>query len=259
MAAAREHRSEVNLPRVRATGTASTQRTARVAGLLYLAVLLSLPLATSVRSLLVVPGDATMTAQNVVANETLFRLTVTAEAAIVLIDIALAAILYVLLRPVSPALSLAAAFSRVSASVVIAASSLFTGLLTLRVAGNARSPAAVGPEQRDVLALLFQEGNDVVVLWGVVFALHLMLVGGLAYRSGFLPRASGVLLLLAGGAYLARSFGALVTPGHSELVSLAVLVLAVPAELTFALWLLFRGIDEERWHLRAVGTNATRR
>lgn len=63
-----------------------------------------------------------------------------------------------------------------------------------------------------MLALLFQEANDVVVLWGVVFALHLVLVGGLAYRSGFLPRASGVLLIPAGGAYLARSFGTLVAP-----------------------------------------------
>lgn len=97
------------------------------------------------RSLLVAPGDAVTTAQNVAAYETVFRWALMTEAAVVPIDIVLASILYVLLRPVSASLSLAAAFARVSASVVVAACSLFTGLLTLGVAGNASNPAAVGP------------------------------------------------------------------------------------------------------------------
>jgi Domain of unknown function (DUF4386) len=49
------------------------KRLARVAGILYLAVFVIYPLSTMVRSMLVVPGDAAATAQNIVESETLFR------------------------------------------------------------------------------------------------------------------------------------------------------------------------------------------
>jgi hypothetical protein len=49
------------------------RRLTRAARTLYLAIFVLYPLATAVRSTIVVPGDAATTAQNVAANETLFR------------------------------------------------------------------------------------------------------------------------------------------------------------------------------------------
>ena len=225
----------------------------RFAGILYLAIFIIYPLSTSVRSMLVVPGDAATTVQNVVANESLFRWGMVGESVIFLIEIVLAAVLYILLRPVSSSMSLAAAFGRVSEGIVMAASNLFTSILTLVVAGGAGYLAAFDTAQRDALALLFQNANDYVILiWGLFFALHLVLLGWLVYRSGFFPKIPGVLLVLAGIGYFTQSFGTIVAPGLSDVLSTVVLVLAVPGELVFALWLLIKGVDEDKWRQRAL-------
>jgi hypothetical protein len=233
------------------------KKTARIAGVLYLAIFVIYPLATSVRAMLVVPGDAAATAQNVAANESLFRLGMAGESTIFLIEIVLAALLYILLRPVSVSMSLAAAFARASEGVVMAASNLFTSILTLAVVGSAGYLAAFEAEQQQALALLFQSANDYVILiWGLFFALHLVLLGWLVYRSGFFPKIAGALLVLAGIGYFAQSFGTIVAPNLSEVLSTVVLVLAIPGELVFALWLLIKGVDEQKWQARALEAEA---
>ncbi|MFZ0013045.1 MAG: DUF4386 domain-containing protein, partial [Acidimicrobiia bacterium] len=182
------------------------KRLARTAGLLYLAIFVIYPLSTMVRSMLVVPGDAAATAQNVVANESLFRWGMAGEATIFIIEIVLAAVLYALLRPVSRSLSLGASLARVAEGVVMAAGNLFTSILTLVAVGGAGYLAVFSPEQRDALGLFFQDANDYVVLtWGFFFALSLVLTGWLVYRSGFFPKIPGVLLILAGVGYFAQS------------------------------------------------------
>ncbi len=225
---------------------------ARVAGILYLAIFIIYPLATAVRSSLVVPGDAETTARNIADGETLFRWGMAGEATIFLIEIVLAAVLYVLLRPVSRSMSLAGALARVSEGVVMAAGNLFTSILTLVAVGGAGYLSAFDNEQRDAMALYFQEANDYVVLvWGFFFALSLMLTGWLVYRSGFFPKIPGVLLMLAGIGYFAQSYGTIVAPGLSHVLSTVVVVLAVPGELVFALWLLIKGVDEDQWRAAA--------
>jgi len=228
------------------------KRLARTAGLLYLAIFVIYPLSTMVRSMLVVPGDAAATAQNVAANESLFRWGMAGEATIFIIEIVLAAVLYALLRPVSRSLSLGASLARVAEGVVMAAGNLFTSILTLVAVGGAGYLAVFSPEQRDALALFFQDANHYVVLtWGFFFALSLVLTGWLVYRSGFFPKIPGVLLVLAGFGYFAQSYGTIVAPGAADLLTNVVLVLAIPGELVFALWLLIKGVDEDKWQQSA--------
>ena len=235
------------------------KRLARSAGLLYLAIFVIYPLSTMVRSMLVVPGDAAATAQNVAANESLFRWGMAGEATIFIIEIVLAAVLYALLRPVSRSLSLGASLARVAEGVVMAAGNLFTSILTLVAVGGAGYLAVFSPEQRDALALFFQDANDYVVLtWGFFFALSLVLTGWLVYRSGFFPKIPGVLLVLAGFGYFAQSYGTIVAPGAADLLTNVVLVLAIPGELVFALWLLIKGVDEDKWQQSARAADQAR-
>jgi hypothetical protein len=235
------------------------KRLARTAGLLYLAIFVIYPLSTMVRSMLVVPGDAAATAQNVAANESLFRWGMAGEATIFIIEIVLAAVLYTLLRPVSRSLSLGASLARVAEGVVMAAGNLFTSILTLVAVGGAGYLAVFSPEQRDALALFFQDANDYVVLtWGFFFALSLVLTGWLVYRSGFFPKIPGVLLVLAGVGYFAQSYGTIVAPGAADLLTNVVLVLAIPGELVFALWLLIKGVDEDKWQQSARAADQAR-
>ena len=236
----------------------SIKKTARIAGVLYLAIFVIYPLAASVRSMLVIPGDAAATAQNVAASQTLFRWGMAGESVIFLIEILMAGFLYVLLRPVSRSLSLASALARASEGIVMAATNLFTSILTLIVIGNAGYLTVFDQEQQDALSLLFQDANDYVILiWGLFFALHLVLLGWLVYRSGFFPKIPGVLLILAGIGYFAQSFGVMVAPGLSGTLETVVLVLATPGELVFALWLLIKGVDENKWQARALELNET--
>lgn len=138
----------------------------------------------------------------------------------------------------------------------MAATNLFTSILTLIVVGNAGYLAVFDQEQQNALALLFQDANDYVILiWGLFFALHLVLLGWLVYRSGFFPKIPGVLLMLAGIGYFAQSFGVMVAPGLSDTLETVVLVLATPGELVFALWLLIKGVDEDKWKARALESN----
>lgn len=236
------------------------KRLTRTAGVLYLAIFVIYPLAASVRSTLVVPGDAATTAQNIAGSETLFRWGMAGEATIFLIEIVLASVLYVLLRPVSRSMSLAASLARVSEGVVMAAGNLFTSILTLVAIGGAGYLAVFDTDQQHALALFFQEANDYVVLtWGFFFALSLALTGWLVYRSGFLPRIPGVLLVLAGIGYFAQSYGTLVAPGLTDQLSTVVLVLAVPGELVFALWLLIKGVDGDAWRAAAQRARISQR
>jgi hypothetical protein len=234
------------------THVRSIKKLARFAGILYLAIFVLYPLSTSVRSTLVVPGDAATTAQNVAGSEALFRWGMAGEATIFVIEIVLAAILYVILRPVSRSMSFGASIARVAEGVVMAAGNLFTAILTLIAVGGAGYLTAFSQEQRDGLALLFQEANDYVVLvWGFFFALSLVLTGWLVYRSGFFPKIIGALIGLAGIGYFAQSYGTIVAPGAGDMLSTLLLIVAVPGELIFTLWLVTKGIDEDTWHRRA--------
>lgn len=222
----------------------------RAAGILYLAIFIIYPFATSVRSTLVVPGDAASTAENFIANEGLVRWGMAGEATIFLIEIVLAGILYVLLKPVSRSMSLAAALARASEGVVMASANLLTSIFTLMIIGGAGYLAAFESEQLNALTLFFQNANDYVVLmWGFFFALHLGLLGWLVFKSNFFPKIPGVLLILAGVGYFAQSYGEILAPGLSDMLSTFVLVLAVPGELVFSLWLLIKGVDVEKWQI----------
>ncbi len=205
--------------------------------------------------MLVVPGDAATTAANIADSEALFRWGLAGEATIVVIEIVLAGLLYALFRPVSRAVSMAAALARAGEGVVMAAGNLVTGVLTLVMVGGAGYLTAFGIEQRDALALAYQEANDsIVLLWGLFFGIHLVLLGWLVVKSGFFPRVIGVLLFLAGIGYLAQSFGVLVAPGLAGGFEIVVLILAVPGELAFAAWLLIKGVNVDAWMRRAAAS-----
>ena len=233
--------------------THSISRTARDAGVLYLVIFIVAPLAYFVaRSSILVEDDAAATARNLIDNEGRFRFGLAAESVVFLVEIVLAALLYVILRPVSRTISLAAAFSRVAEAVVQAANLLPASLALLAV-GGAGYFATFDQEQRNELVLLALDTNEFMILvWGLFFALHLLLIGYLVYRSDFFPRILGVLLGLASIGYFAESYGTILSPGASDVLGIVVVALAVPGELAFALWLLIKGVNEEKWNERAL-------
>jgi hypothetical protein len=99
---------------------------ARLAGVLFLLTIVAGSFGEFyVPSQLVVPADATATANNIVASESLFRLGFASYLVEAICDIALALILYVLLRPVRRDLALLAAFFGLVSTATFALAELF--------------------------------------------------------------------------------------------------------------------------------------
>lgn len=221
------------------------KKAARVAGLLYLLIFLVGPFTFFfVRSRIIVQGDAAATVHNIMSSGLLFRLGIAGDAVIFLAEIVLAAILYSLLRQVNRTFALVMMSSRL-AEAVLQGVNLLNYSLVLLLLGGAGYLAAFEPGQVDALVLLFLNAYEYVALvWGMFFGLHLLVLGYLLFRSGYFPAILGVLLGLSSLGYLADSFGTFLSPTYEQLFSWIVIVLAVPGELAFTLWLLIRGVRE---------------
>jgi hypothetical protein len=235
----------------------SSRRNARIAGILYLIIFIVYPLAAFIgKESLLVAGDAAATVTNIRASESLFRIGIAGEVIIFLVEIVLAGILYELLKPVNPALSLAAAFSRL-AEAIIQAVNLLPSILTLLLVSGAGYLAVFDSNQINALVRLFMDAFEYqIIVWGFFFGFHLLLLGILVYQSDHFPRFLGILLVLAALGYLFQSFGAFLTPQFDELLATVVLVLAVPGELAFTVYLLIKGVKTPPNTSMAMESNA---
>lgn len=219
----------------------AAQRLARWAGLLYLVVIVcGLSAELAVRQALIVPGEAAATAANIAAAEGLFRLGLLADAAMGLADAGLGVLLFVLLRPVGAMLSLAALVCRLVQTAIVGMTLILSQAALLALDGGAAELAAL-------LLAAHGLGYDTGLAF---FGVACVLLGGLVWRSGYLPRALGALLVAAGAVYLTGSAIRLVAPDLAPVFAPAYAVPLI-AELAFCLWLLIRGVDAVGW-ARAV-------
>jgi hypothetical protein len=219
-------------------------RLGRMAGIGYLILIAAGIFAHFfVRSGLVVPADAAATAANILAREQLFRLGLAGDLVMLLCDVGLTVAFFVLFRQVNRDLALLAASLRLVHAAIYGAN-LFNLLLALQLLAGDASLAALPAAQLEALALLFVKGHDTGYLIGLVFfGVYCLILGRLVFRSGFMPRVLGVLLVVAGAGYLVDSFAQFLYTGyqgHAELFQMVVFLPAFIGELAFALWLLIK-------------------
>ncbi|NGP77387.1 DUF4386 domain-containing protein [Balneolaceae bacterium YR4-1] len=219
-------------------------RYARVAGLLYLVIIVCAGFSEGfVRSTLVVSGDATATARNIMQSEGLFRLGLASDLIAFMCDAVVAILLYRLLKPVSKTLSLVAASLRLIAHPAIGSLNLLNHYAALKMAGGTGALSVFEPEQMDAWALLFMDFHSMgYLIAGAFFGLHCLLLGYLLYKSNLLPGFLGILLAIASVGYLTESFGMLLVPAYEDIYLLMVAISAGIAELTLCLWLLIKGV-----------------
>jgi len=227
---------------------------ARVAGFLLLFIAIIAPFSQLyVPSTLIVPADATATANNIGASGWLFHLGIVSDSLVFLIEIVLTALLYVLLRPVSRTLSLVAAFARLAMTVVMGVNLLpyFIALLLLSGAGYL---TAFTPDQLDALALLSLNAHQYgVYVWQMFFGLNLFVLGYLIYKSGYFPRILGILMVVGALGYLLDAYGNILFHNYGETFGWVVGVTAVFGELPFFLWLVIKGVNVQRYNELAQG------
>ncbi len=224
------------------------QRYARIAGALYLFnIMAGLFGEIFVRSHLIVAGDAVATAHKIVASNFLFRSGIVGDLLMHVSDVPLILIFYVLLKPVSKDLSLLAAlFNLVQTSVLVANKlSLLAVVLFL---GSSDYLKAFDPLQLQALAnacLTLHEYGFSVGL--VFFGFTCLVTGYLLFKSGYFPKALGILQAIAGMSYLVNSFALFLAPALAAKLFPAIVVPAFLGELFTCLWLLVKGLDLSKW------------
>lgn len=215
---------------------------ARITGVLYLVIIvLGLFSELVVRGGAIVPGDPAATAGNILASEGLFRVGFAADVVVFLSDVAVAALLYALLRPVSEILALGAAFFRLVGTAVYSVN-LLHQLAALLLVGGGATVTGLAPEQLQALALFFLElhghGYDLGL---VFFGVHCLALGYLLLRSEWFPGILGVLMALAGLGYLVGSFTLFLAPDYVDTVA-PVYALPLVGEVSLCGWLIIRGV-----------------
>ena len=213
----------------------------RRAGLVAGAALLVLAALSAVAVLVVVDGlvtagDPAQTATDIMASESTYRLAVAALYLVVVLDVVAAWALFRFFAPVSPWLSRLAAWLRVAFAVVflVAISELAAvpGMLS-----DASYQDAFGRGQLQAHAMVKLESFDHTWMAALLlFGAHLALVGYLAYRSGYVPRLVGVLLVISGAGYAFDTLSSVLSADPVVISTVTFL-----GELVLAVWLVVRG------------------
>ena len=222
---------------------------ARVAGSLYLIANLFAPFTLLyLPSRFIVRGDAAGTANNVIASESL-RLGIVGNLFTFIANIFLALALYQLLKVVNKNMA-ALMVILFLVGVPIAMLNELTQLAILQLLGGADYLSAYPTDQLQALAYLLLRLHDQGLLIAhIFFGLWLLPMGTLVFKSGFIPKLVGVLLVIAGVGYVVQSFAAFL--GYN----VNIILFTGLGELVFLLWLLIKGVNVEQWEKRALESN----
>ena len=224
----------------------STNKNARIAGFFYLLLAIVGPLRLMyIPATLFVHGNASATAINIAAHETLFRLGIVGDLFCGTIVIFVVLALYRLFQGVDQKL---AVLMVILGGVLPAAIDFFIVLndaAALILVRGADFLSVFDKPQREALAMLFLRMHDQEILAAEIFwGLWLVPLGILVYRSRFLPRFLGVWLIVNGVAYLVNSFTGLMLPHYQNAVSNFTFPV-LTGEVAFVLWLLIMGTKEQ--------------
>jgi len=188
--------------------------------------------------------DAASTAANLRTHEGLFRLGFAAYLLEAISDVILAWLFYVLLKPVNRELALLSAFFGLVSTTLFAVTKMFYFAAPTFVR-DSRYLTAFPPEQLDALATLF------ISLYGLLSGLTMLFYGipwiirgYLTYKSDYLPRLLGLLMIAAGVGFVAKTVTYVLVPAFSSDLLLAPMFLNA---LAVALWMLVRGVDSDKF------------
>ena len=222
--------------------TTLNPRDARIAGALYLTIAVCGGFSIGyVPSQIVVAGDATTTAANLLGQLGLFRLGVLVDSAVILLEIAITVILYQMFRSVSPRLAMIAMISRLGMIVLMGFN------LLLWVMPYVLRSQPTGFESTDSQAfaqVCFVAHALGIYVWQIFFGAHLLALGWIILRSQLVPHLLGWGLSIGAFGYLIQGLVELTFTDVAalDITIIGLLVIVTVSELGFGLWLLVRGL-----------------
>ncbi|HET9233891.1 MAG TPA: DUF4386 domain-containing protein [Candidatus Eisenbacteria bacterium] len=221
----------------------SRKATARQAGILYFLFMLIAIYGEFLLPNALVPGDAAATSSNITRGEFTYRMGILVGLATHVIFLFLVVVLYKLFEDVNKSQALLMVVL-VSVGVAVALANMLNRFAPLQILSGEDYLSAFTREQLDALtmsSLRFRSSGSVVptAFWGF----WLFPFGLLVMKSGFIPRLFGILLLVAGTAYVVGSATAIILPEHRQLVS-KILMPFYLGEVPVVFWLLLKGAKE---------------
>lgn len=221
---------------------------ARICGVLYIYIIVGgMFMGLYVRPSLVVPGDAELTANKILAGEFFFRMGITAELLTIASDIAVAVILYLLFRQINHTVALLAAFMRFAADIILGMSSLLQ-FAALRFVKDSSFLDTFSTDQTQAFALLAMNlQNDGYTICLFFFGFALISLGYVIYRASYFPSIIGVLLIIAGVCYLVHNLAYFLKLEFAAALEPLIYVPMFIAEFSLAAWLLIKGVDAVHW------------
>lgn len=217
----------------------TTKNLARVGGLLYLAVAVAGGFSEYVRSSNTVSGDAAATAANVASHATLFQVAFATDLADLPMFLAVGIVMYVIFRPVNAPIAMGMLVLN-AVSAPIQALNMLNHAGALLVATQPQFAAVGSPALVLLLLDLHRVGYLVAQIF---FGLYLLPLGYLVFRSRYLPRALGAILIAGSAGYVAGVVVSFAAVGFESGAATYFGLVGGMAELIFLLWLLVRGVD----------------
>lgn len=225
----------------------STNKTARIAGFLYLIYFVVEIFADAFgRSPLIVLGDAAATASNIVAHEWKFRIGFVGDLLAGVLFFLAAWALYALLKPVNKNLALLFLLLNLGGVAVRFAIDL-NYVAALLLSSGADTLKVFQADQLQALAMVFLHLQK-YGYWAsqIFFAVWLFPLGYLVFKSGFLPRILGIVLMIHCVSWLTTSLlFFLYVPGYTAITYIS-FPLGFIAEFGLTLWLLIKGVKEQK-------------
>jgi len=224
----------------------SINRTARMAGLLYLIFIVTSIFANAFgRSKIIVYEDAVVTAKNIMAADGVFRIGFISDLLSAVFFLLAAWALYVLLQPVNKNIALLFVLLNLGGVAIqsINMLNLFAPLLLLSDAGYLNVFQA---DQLQALAMLFlnlyKNGFMIAQLF---YGAWLFPLGYLVFKSGYLPRLLGIVLMVECFAWLMYPFQFFFFPSY-EVISYLSFAVGFIGEFSLTFWLLIKGVQEQK-------------
>ena len=215
----------------------SLKKTARWTGVLMIALAIA-----AGYGIMYVPETLSAAGEKIGDYQSLLGAGIAANAVVFLVEIAIVALLYKLLEPVNRNISLMAAYARLGMTVLQGVN-VFNLIFVLLLVSGSNFRAVFDPAQISALTFLFLETFGVgSLVWGWFFGLHLVLSGYLVYKSGYLPKLIGILLIVISAAYFIQSFGTFLLPQYTE--TFETIGLMATIEMVFPIWLIVKGIKD---------------
>ena len=219
-------------------------KTARIAGILYLSLLpLGIFGILYVPSTLIVSGDVAATVSNIMANESLFSLSIVSALMVQIVNIFLVLFLYKLLKPVNKNHAvLMVIFSLLGVPIAMLNELNQFGVLLLL------SGADYADQLQAMVPLFLDLHDHGIIIAQIFWGFWLFPMGYLVFKSGYIPRILGVLLIIGGFGYLLDSFTLILFPNFDVTFSEFTFI----GELLLPLWLLIKGVNVEQWEKCAL-------